>query len=116
MRTAATAEVSAADSVAAAPSRGMAAGKVTAATATTVTPAAAAMLRKRGRCRQQYRPQNAGREKQAFALGTHDCHLPLRFAPLRELFEPINFDPTCITRFRLFGAQQLLFRGGRTAT
>jgi hypothetical protein len=88
---------------------------VTAATATTVTPAAA-MLRKRGRCRQQYRPQNAGREKQAFALGTHDCHLPLRFAPLRELFEPINFDPTCITRFRLFGAQQLLFRGGRTAT
>jgi hypothetical protein len=76
--------------------------------ATTVAAAAPAMLRHCRRRADQDRPQNAGREKQASALGTHDCHLPLPLAPLRELFEPINFDPTCITRFRLFGAQQLL--------
>jgi hypothetical protein len=84
-----------------------AARKVTA-TAATVAAATATVLRQCRRRADQYRPQNAGRQKQAFALGTHDCHLPFPFAPLRDLFEPIKLDLPYTTRFMLFGAQQSL--------
>jgi hypothetical protein len=122
MRAAARAEVSAANSVAAAPCRGMTpAGKMTAATATvtptaaTVTPAAT-MLRKRGRCPDQYRPQNAGREKQASALGTHDCHLPLPFAPLRKLLKPIKFRPYLYNAVQVVWCTAIAVLMYRTAT
>jgi hypothetical protein len=60
---------------------------MTAATATVAATAAAsvaattaAMLGKRGRTADQYRPQNAGCQKKAPALDTHDCHLQLPVA------------------------------------
>jgi hypothetical protein len=66
--------------VAAAPAR-----RVTAAAATPVAAAPAAVrLGQRGRRACEDRSQNADCQKKASALGTHDCHLPLPFAPLRE--------------------------------
>src|SRR6202035_3257980 len=64
-----------------APARGVAAPAATVASAT------AAVLGKRGCGADQDRPQNAGCEKKATALGTHDCHLPLRVAPLHAPFK-----------------------------
>jgi hypothetical protein len=97
------------------PARGVTTTAAT--TTTTVASATAAVLGKRRRGADQHRPQNAGCEKKATALGTHDCHLPLRVAPLHAHLKPINSsDLVCITRFRLFGVQQsLLWRAG-TAT
>src|SRR6266403_1476525 len=81
--TTASAKVSAARSVPAA-TRGVTASarKVTAAMA---APTAAVRLRERGRAADQYR-QNAGRQKNALAPDTHDCHLRLPGrAPARPL-------------------------------
>jgi hypothetical protein len=61
------------------------------ATTTVAAPATAAMrLRERGRGADQYRQQNAGRQKNAPTLGTHDCHLRLPVAPLHGHLEPIK--------------------------
>jgi hypothetical protein len=55
---------------------GMATATATAATGmATATTTAAAVLCERRRASQD-RPQNAGRQKKAFALNAHGCHLP----------------------------------------
>jgi hypothetical protein len=90
MNTAASAEVTAGRRVAAAremaPARGVTAAAAAPAPAP-VASATAAVLGKRRCGADQDRPQDAGCQKKATALGTHDCHLPLRVAPLHAPFK-----------------------------
>jgi hypothetical protein len=87
MSTGTSAEVTAARRMAAAREMAPARGVTAAAAAATVASATAAVLGKRRCGADQDRPQNAGCEKKATALGTHDCHLPLRVAPLHAPFK-----------------------------
>jgi len=58
----------------------------TAAAAVAATTTPAVLRQHRGRAH-QYRPQNAGCQKKASALGTHNCRLPLPVARSRNHFE-----------------------------
>ena len=77
-----------------------AAGSVPSATAAARVPAAV-RLREHRRGAEDDRPQNAGRQKKAFALGTHDeCHLRLPAAVIRNYVEPIYLRPTLYNAVR----------------
>ena len=54
-----------------------------------VATAAAMRLRQHGCRAYQQRPQNAGCQNKAPALGTHDCHLPLQAPPGAAILKPI---------------------------
>jgi hypothetical protein len=66
---------------------------VPAATTTVAATTTATVLCQHRGCAHQYRPQNAGCQKKASALGTHNCRLPLPVAPGATILKPIFIRP-----------------------